>query len=270
MSTATSFKPFRWFPPLLAALLSAFATSASAARELLRYEIDGQTRSVLLHTPDGIHAGPRPLVVVFHGRGDDSATFAEAVQLHRDWPEAIVAYPRGEPLPSSTMRGWQYRAGDLDDRDLKLVDRLLDDLATRHGTQPDTTYAAGFSNGGQFMFVLMTERADAFAAYAPIGTVRPDFASDAHPRPVMYLYGRGENRANRDRWANTVEALVRHNRTQGPLADYLSCCKLQSPGPGGAPLAFGLYNAGHVWPFHGNEWLKAFFGRDWTTPAGHD
>lgn len=267
MRTTTPSRASLWFTPLLATLLSALAPGAHAAREVLQYDIDGQPRSVLLHTPDASRPGPTPLVVVFHGRGDDSTAFAEAVQLHRDWPDAIVAYPRGEPRPSQTMRGWQYRPGDLDDRDLKLVDRLLDDLATRHGTRPDRTYAAGFSNGGQFMFVLMGERPDAFAAFAIVGTVRPDFASDAPPRPVLYLYGRGEDRGNRDRWAGTVEALVRHNRTRGPLADYLGCCQLQSPGPGGAPLAFGLYNAGHVWPFRGNEWLKAFFEQGLATPV---
>ncbi|TDK25055.1 hypothetical protein E2F46_07765 [Luteimonas aestuarii] len=162
---------------------------------------------------------PPALAVLFHGHGDDSTTFAEAVQLHPDWPQAIVAYPRGEPTPSSGMRGWQGHGGEPDDRDLKLVDRLLEDLQDRYGVQPGRTSAAGFSDGGRFQFVLMDARPDAFAAFAVIGTVRPDFASDSPPRPVLYLDGRGENPADRGHWANPVQALVRHNRTQGPLAD---------------------------------------------------
>lgn len=267
MRIAAYLRPCHRLASTFAVLLLAVSAHAHSAREVLRYEIDGQSRTVLLHTPDGTRSEPPPLVVLFHGLGDDNTSFAEAVQLHRDWPEAIVAYPRGEPLPSSTMRGWQSRAGELDDRDLKLVDRLLADMAERHGVQPTQTYAAGFSNGGRFQFVLMDARADAFAAFAVVGTVRPDFASDAPPRPLLYLYGRGENRAHRVHWANTVQALVDHNRTRGPLADFLSCCKLQSPGPGGAALAFGLYNAGHTWPYRGNEWLKAFFDRHWQAPG---
>lgn len=249
---------------LLAALLLGHAAGAHAAREVLELEIDGQSRSVLLFVP-GVPAGtPRPLVVVFHGRGDDSATFADAVQLHRDWPDAIVAYPRGERRPASSMRGWQYRAGDQDDRDLQLVDRLLEVIAERFDTRPQATHAAGFSNGGHFVFLLMSERAQAFATFTIIGSVHPDFASDAPPRPVLYLFGRGEGQQYKDDWTRTVEALVRHNRTRGPLVEFMGCCHLQSPGPGGAALVFGLYNAGHIWPFQGNEWLVEFAGHDWS------
>ncbi|GAB3731941.1 hypothetical protein GCM10028862_12540 [Luteimonas pelagia] len=248
---------------LLAALLLGPAAGAQAGREVLEFEIEGQTRSVLLVVPNTPSDEPPPLVVVFHGRGDDSVAFANAVQLHRDWPEAIVAYPRGEVRPGTSMRGWQYRAGDQDDRDLKLVDRLLPVLAERFGTRPETTHAAGFSNGGHFVFLLMSERTEAFATYTVIGSVHPKFASDAPPRPVLYLFGRHEGRHYKDDWAKTVEALVRHNRTRGPLAEWKGCCHLQSPGPGGAPLVFGLYGAGHIWPHQGNEWLQAFIRREW-------
>lgn len=252
---------------LLAAFLLGPAASAHAAREVLEFEIDGQPRSVLLFVPDVPTATPRPLVVVFHGRGDDSAPFADAVRLHRDWPDAIVAYPRGERRPASSMRGWQYRAGDQDDRDLKLVDRLLQVVAERFDTRSQTTHAAGFSNGGHFVFLLMSERAEAFATFTIIGSVRPDFATDAPPRPVLYLFGRGEGQQYKDDWTRTVGALVRHNRTRGPLVEFMGCCHLQSPGPGGAPLVFGLYNAGHIWPFQGNEWLVEFTGHGWSTTS---
>lgn len=250
---------------LLAALLFGHAASAHAARQVLDFEIDGQSRSVLLFVPDVPSVEARPLVVVFHGRGDDSAPFADAVELHKDWPDAIVAYPRGEMREASSMRGWQYRAGDQNDRDLKLVDQLLQALAERFDTRPETTHAAGFSNGGHFVFLLMSERAEAFATFTIIGSVLPDFASDAPPKPVLYLFGRGEGRQYKDDWTKTVEALTRHNRTRGPLVEFMGCCHLQSPGQGGAPLVFGLYSAGHIWPFQGNEWLVEFTGQDWST-----
>ncbi len=244
-------------------LLLSGVTEAGASREMLAFEIDGQERSVLLYTPRKVRDAPAPLVVVFHGRGDEATNFAEAVKFHREWPEAIVAYPQGEFRPDSDQRGWQYRAGGEGDRDLRLVDRLLADLQARFGTRPEQTFAAGFSNGGHFTFLLMDQRPAAFDRFAVIGSVRPDFASEAPPRPVMYLFGSGEDPAHRDSWEGTVAALVRHNRTQGAATDYLSCCRLQEPGPGGAPLAIGVYRAGHVWPFRGNEWLRAFFEEDW-------
>lgn len=259
-------KPF-YTGCLIAALLLGQVPGAQAARELLEFEIEGESRRVLLFVPDARSAGPRTLVVVFHGRGDDDTAFANAVQLHKDWPEAIVAYPRGELRENSSMRGWQYRVGDQGDRDLALVDRLLEETARRFGTRPDRTHVAGFSNGGHFTLLLLSQRPEAFATFTVIGSVHPQFVSDAPPRPVLYLFGRGEDRSYKEDWANTVQALARHNRTQGPLAKFMDCCNLQSPGPGGAAFVFGVYNAGHIWPADGNQWLMEFSQHPWL-PAG--
>ncbi len=258
----------RCFQVLLASFLLMQATVALAAVETLQFEIEGQTRRVLVHVPEGATDGPRPFVVVFHGLGDSNTIFANAVQFEKTWPEAIVAYPNGETRPDrSSQRGWQTRMGQYEDRDIKLVDRLLAEAATRYGIRPETSYAAGFSNGGHLTFLLLAERPHAFASFAVIGSVRPDLAGASTPRPLIYLWGRKESREYRDQWAETIEAATRFNRMQGPLTDYMDCCKTQSTGPGGAPFVFGLYNAGHVWPHRGNEWIKAFFTRDWNAPA---
>lgn len=252
---------------LMAALLFGLVPGAQAAREMLEFEIEGQSRRVLLFVPNVQSAEPRTLVVVFHGRGDDDVAFANAVQLHKDWPEAIVAYPRGELRNDSSMRGWQYRVGDQGDRDLALVDRLLEETNRRFGTRPDRTHVAGFSNGGHFTLLLLAERPEAFTTFTVIGSVHPGFVSGAPPKPLLYLFGRGEDPRYKDDWANTVQALARHNRTQGPLVKFMGCCHLQTPGPGGAPFVFGLYNAGHIWPSNGNQWLREFSQHEWT-PSG--
>lgn len=252
----------------MASLLLGPLSSVHAARETLEFEIDGEARRVLLYVPDGPTEEARPLVVVLHGRGDDSQPFADAVKLHKDWPDAIVAYPRGEVRPETSMRGWQYRTGDQGDRDLKLIDRLLDETARRYGTRAENTHVAGFSNGGHFALLLLAERPAAFATFTVIGMVSPGFKSASPPRPVLYLFGRHEDRRYKEDWSGTVQALVRHNRTRGPLSEFLGCCHLQTPGNDGAPLVFGLYNAGHIWPYEGNDWLMEFARTEWTPPDG--
>lgn len=249
----------------MAALLLGQVPAAHAAEQFLEFEIDGQMRRVLIFIPDVPSTEPRTLVVVFHGRGDDDQAFANAVRLHKDWPDAIVAYPRGERRDSSRSRGWQYRVGDQGDRDLALTDRLLEETARRYGTRPERTHVAGFSNGGHFVLLLLAERPEAFATFTVIGSVMPGFKSDSPPRPVLYLFGRGEDRRHKDAWAGTVEALARHNRTIGPLSPFMSCCHLQSPAHGGAPFVFGVYNAGHIWPWQGNEWLMEFSKHAWPS-----
>ncbi|WP_202842957.1 alpha/beta hydrolase family esterase [Luteimonas saliphila] len=253
---------------VLATLLLWQGANARAAVESMRFEIDGQTRRVLLHVPDGGGERPRPLVLVFHGLGDTNTVFADAVQLHRAWPDAIVAYPNGEIRPDrSSQRGWQTQIGQYQDRDLQLVDMLIEEASSRYGTRPEQTYAVGFSNGGHLVFLLMAHRPDAFASFAVVGSIRPDLAGATKPKPFMHLFGKGENRAYKDQWAQTIEAMTRLNRTRGPLTDFAGCCKLHAPAPGGAPFVFGAYNAGHVWPYRGAEWLKTFFTQQWALPA---
>ena len=250
---------------LIVAVSLGAMSAAHAAEELLEFEIAGEPRRVLLYVPDTPSAEPRTLVVVFHGWGDDDRAFARAVRLHQDWPDAIVAYPRGETRDASNKRGWQYRVGDQGGRDLALTDRLLEETARRYGRQPERTHVAGFSNGGHFVLLLLAERPQAFATFTVIGSVHPEFASESPPKPVLYLFGRGEDARHKEDWARTVEALVRHNRTEGPLTPFMGCCHRQSPPAGGAPLVFGTYGAGHIWPAEGNAWLKEFTQQSWPT-----
>jgi poly(3-hydroxybutyrate) depolymerase len=238
------------------------AGQVDAKREVLKFEIDGVTRSVLVYAPRNAGPDPLPLIVVYHGRGDDNGKFASAVKLHRDWPQAIVAYPRGEKIDTRPpMRGWQYRAGTYEDRDLKLTDQLLLALGQRYSIKPQMTFAAGFSNGGHFVFLLMAERSAAFAGFAAIGAIQPRFATDAPPRPVLYLFGRNEPGNYAEDWKKTVQALGRYARAGGKGVDYLSCCKWLAPREDGVVMAYGSYNAGHIWPYDGNAWLRDFFER---------
>ena len=243
---------------LLAFLLT---SPVDAKRFTLQFDIDGMQRKVLVFAPDEPAAGSIPLTIVYHGRGDDSVAFANAVELHKDWPDVIVAYPRGETIDTTPpMRGWQYRLGTYNDRDLKLTDQLLAELSRRYRTVPAQTFAAGFSNGGHFVFLLNAQRNEQFAAFAAIGALQPEYASDAPPKPFMYLFGRREDPKYLGDWAKTVESLSRHNLSEERAKAWLDCCKLLAPKPGGAPLVFGVYNAGHIWPAGGNAWLREFFG----------
>jgi len=253
----------------LAALLIA-DDSAAAASERIEFDIAGEPRSALLFAPTEATDRP-PLVLVFHGRGDDSSAFARAVRLHRDWPQAVVVYPNGrlfDGRPAS--RGWQHLPDVGGNHDLVFVDRLLAELHRRYRGTVGNAFAAGFSNGGRFVFVLMAARAEAFAGFAAIGTVQPDFTAASKPKPLMYLFGRREDDAYREAWAETVQALARHQRAGDPQTEYLSCCRRLDTQPGGASMVFGMYNAGHVWPHDGNRWLRQFFTEAMTAADGAD
>jgi polyhydroxybutyrate depolymerase len=239
--------------------------AAMAKRHMLKVEIDGIERRALMYAPENAGSEPLPLILVFHGRGDSYDKFAAAVKLHRDWPEAIVVYPQGRTIATAPpMRGWQHRLGTYDDRDLKLTDWLLAEVGRRYATAPQSTYVAGFSNGGHFTLLLMAERSAVFAAFMVIGSVQPEYTAASPPKPLLYLFGSYEHPQFQDDWVKTVQALARHNRSSSKQTEYLACCQLLHPKPGGAALAYGRYNAGHIWPHRGNEWLLEFFTKPLT------
>lgn len=258
----------RIFASALLALLLAVPVIVLAKRHVLTADIDGVERTALMFAPDRPGPGPLPVILVFHGRGDSNDKFSAAVKLHRDWPGAVVVYPQGLFIDTAPpMRGWQYRVGTYEDRDLKLTDWLLAEVGRRYATAPQSTYAAGFSNGGHFVFLLMAQRNAAFAAFTIIGAVQPEYAAESTPKPLLYLFGRDEDPEYQDDLIKTVQALARHNRTTGNPVAYLACCQLQMGRPDGAPLAYGRYNAGHIWPHRGNEWLLQFLTRPLTDTA---
>ena len=56
----------------IALLVALPARQSAAERFTLQFDIDGLRRKVLVYAPDEPVPGTTPLVVVYHGRGDDS------------------------------------------------------------------------------------------------------------------------------------------------------------------------------------------------------
>lgn len=233
------------------------AGGLAGAVDYVELEVAGRTRSALVHPGSG--DAPTPLVLLFHGLGDDAQAFATAVGFHKEWPEATVAYPRGEPRSERRrMRGWQGFADRDEHRDIDFVDALLAELERRYRLDPDRLYVAGFSNGGHMTFNLLLQRPCRFAAFAPVGAVAEYIASASVPRPVIYLFGRGEDPDLQVPWAETVVALARLNRATGERRELGDGLVELSPGDDGARLVYGAYREGHTWPDKGNAWIRAF------------
>ncbi|MGB5251086.1 MAG: PHB depolymerase family esterase [Gammaproteobacteria bacterium] len=244
----------------IAALLW-LSTGSALAYDVLEFDVAGVERSARVYPGEHADTTPAPLVFVFHGRGDNERNFSRAIKLHDDWPEATVVYPRGLIRDDEAgMRGWWGSASKDDvNHDLQFVDLMLEELPQRYSVDPARIYVAGFSNGGRFTFILLAQRPDTFAAFVPIGAVSPELAGAVRPRPVMYLFGRNEPRKYQTHWTETVVALVRLNGGTGEkrewapgLTEYLSV-------DGGAQTIISLYDAGHVWPYKGNENIIRFF-----------
>lgn len=83
-----------------------------------------------------------PLVLVFHGHGGTAEVIARRLEVHKHWPEAVVAYMQGLPGvkgktdPEGKQSGWQKTPGELDDRDMKFVDTALKELQKKYKIDP--------------------------------------------------------------------------------------------------------------------------------------
>lgn len=107
---------------------------------------------VRLALPDGVRVlvhGPRradtaealPLVLVFHGYGDDAVHFASWLPVHEHVGEAaFTAYP-------DVQADWDIRGT----RDVRRVERLVAALEARYCLDPSRVYAFGFSWGGKLV-----------------------------------------------------------------------------------------------------------------------
>ena len=229
----------------------------AASYQELQIDVAGETRIARIYPGLRAEHQPTPLVLVFHGRGDNERNFSNIVKFHKAWPEATVVYPRGTVLSEErNKRGW--RSGhQKPNQDLMFVDQLLNHLGDQY--QITDTFVTGFSNGARFTFLLLAERPEAFSAFAPVGGLSGNAHHWAQPRPVMYLFGRDEPKDFHQAWAETVVALTKLNKASGETQEWAPQFIAYPPQASGALTVTHLYNAGHVWPLVGNQQIARFF-----------
>jgi len=128
----------------------------------------GLPRTYQVHVPAGLPE-PAGLVLNLHGAGQTGAIQADLTNYNAvaDAHGFVVAYPDGIDMAWADGRG-----ASIPDRegvdDVGFLVALADRLADEHGVDPGRVYATGISAGGFMASRLACERADVFAAVAPI------------------------------------------------------------------------------------------------------
>lgn len=157
----------------------------------------GLDRSYRLHLPDDyVAARPWPVVLAFHGRGNDAVRTEGFSQLST--LPAVVVYPNGVVgLGDGERQAWQgapYSAPGVDDVTFTadLLDRLERELCLDTGR----VYATGKSNGAGFTGLLACRMSDRITAIAPIaGAFYPgtrESCTSQRPMPVIEFHGTGD------------------------------------------------------------------------------
>ncbi len=159
------------------------------------FDIEGVERAALIFANSA--PPPKsgaPLVFVFHGHGGNSQAAARKFQIQTQWPEAVVIYPQGLPAPGKfdlegKKNGWQKKVGELDNRDVKLFDSMLEWAKKQYKIDANRIYVAGHSNGGAMTYVLWSARSHLIAAFAPCAAGFGQGVFGAKPKPAILLAG---------------------------------------------------------------------------------
>jgi poly(3-hydroxybutyrate) depolymerase len=181
--------------------------------------VGSRHRTYHVQVPDD-PAGPTvPVILVFHGGGQDAITIAK--RWYVDPPNPLPAnlagyllvFPESDPLLDEEWVHFSALSSAFPALDLVFVEELLAELASREfGTgcadvpvvraDPGLAYAAGFSNGGGMVWQLLNSAlASSFRGFAAVGVAlepekaqhyRQELAAVGEvpaPAPVVYVHG---------------------------------------------------------------------------------
>jgi polyhydroxybutyrate depolymerase len=185
------------------------------------------------------------------------------MHLQNIWPEAIVVYPLGLPTvtkidPKGDKAGWQRAPGDNSDRDLKFFDAMLASLRKKFTVDDHRIYAAGFSNGSLFTFLLMSQRPKEIAAFAACAGPPSKGVNLDVPKPIFIIAGEKDNTVLIAAQRASIEQVRKLDGT-GPAT---------SPGPtgltlyksdNGTPVQTLIHPGGHQIPTEAPNLIVEFF-----------
>ena len=225
-----------------------------AAAEVMRWQVDGETREAIVYVPASPEGERVPLVLSFHGYGDNMQNF-QYTNIHVAWPDAIVVYFQGLERRGG-LPGWQVERGG-GDRDLKLVDVALGWLRETYNVDDDRIYATGFSNGGMFTYLLWAERPDVFAAYAPVAARLRPSVRPRQPGPVFHVAGERDRVVRFADQEAAIAVAIEVNSVEATT----SCgagCTVHGAGTA-APVMTWIHPGAHVYPRGTSQRIVSFF-----------
>ena len=163
--------------------------TAQAAPPVAHVDFDGLSRSYHVHVPPG---PPMALILNLHAGGQTGGMHASLTNFNpvADEHGYVVVYPDGIDFSWADGRG-----GSVPDRtgvdDVGFLVSLTQRVAADFGIPPGRIFATGLSAGGFMANRLACERADVFAAIAPVGATLGANVGCHPSRPVSVLTTNG-------------------------------------------------------------------------------
>ena len=142
--------------------------------------------------------------------------------------------------------------------DLKLVDVALASLREQYNVDDDRIYATGFSNGGMFTYLLWAERAEVFAAYAPVAArLRPSVRPE-QPSPLLHVAGEQDRVVSFADQQDAIETAIEVNGVADETAQCGEGCTVYGSDTL-APVVTWIHRGAHTYPRGTVEAITSFF-----------
>ena len=224
---------------------------------------EGVDYNYLVHVPPRYDPTVRtPLVLNWHGltsnawRQRDFSAMDPVADAHN----FIVVYP--DSPDTSWNAGACCHVFVLNRDDVGFAVALVEEMATQACIDDRRVYSTGFSNGGYMSHRLACERADVFAAVAPVaGTVSVPECNPSRPIPIIHFHGTADNNvryegggfARADSVPHTLQAWAgRNGCAPEPIVTFSlddATCETWTDCDGGAEVRLCSFDGvGHCWP----------------------
>jgi polyhydroxybutyrate depolymerase len=229
--------------------------------------VGGVKRRALVQAPRSALATAAPVVFVFHGHGENMHIAAGQFRIHEHWPDAICVYMQGLKTatgsdPQGLELGWQNAPDVQGGRDLQFFDAMLGRLQKMSlKVDPGRIYAAGFSNGANFTYVLWATRGNVLRAVAPCAGANR-YVESAMPRPCLHIGGRADTIVKYDNQERTMETVRQVNGCEPKGQVWMKGgglrCTLHNSSRG-APFVAAIHDGGHEVPAQAGRIVVRFF-----------
>lgn len=160
--------------------------------------VGGVERSYYLYVPTALRGAQAPLVVAFHGGGQDVERFAMGVGLQAmaDRYGFVMAVPEG--IQKSWNTGSPHPQGYAEENgvnDLAFVSALLDDVLALGVANPARVFAMGVSRGGMMTYHAACAMPSRFAAIAAVaGTLSSGICPNPQGVSLLHIHGTADER----------------------------------------------------------------------------
>jgi polyhydroxybutyrate depolymerase len=241
-----------------------WTTAAETHTEI--FTVGETKREALVVVPARLPESGAPLVLAFHGHGGTARNSLRKFAVHKHWPEAVVVYLQGLPGvqgitdPDGKRAGWQKNPGEVADRDVKLVDVVLEQLPKKYKIDLSRVYAMGHSNGGRFVNVLWNMRGEKFAAFCSSGGQGGALLLKAQPKPIFIIAGEKDPLVpfeGQKRSIEIVRKLLAVDPSKAEVKGYLK----REPGKNDLELETYIHPGGHEFPEESVPYMVQFFQR---------